>query len=82
MHDFIREQVSKAIAKAIEDEWRFALEQARAMEPITTRNIFEHPLTYTPYVEYGFPPREKEDEANVIEGSIVQPVTDEGRLLK
>jgi len=64
------EQIKRLLSESIENAAQRCLDEAMAMEPI---------VSYATFVEYGKPPTK---EANVVEGSIARPITDEGRLLK
>jgi hypothetical protein len=76
LNDLIRERLSEMIQKAARD----LLDQAKAMKPIITRgSLFEDALYYE-YTAYRWP--HMHDGANTVEGSLVQPITDEGRLLE
>ncbi len=47
---------------------------------VVIESWFVHPTArYAAFVEYGKPPTK---ETNVVEGSIIEPITDEKRLLK
>jgi hypothetical protein len=70
LNDLIRERLSEMIQKAAQD----CLDQAKAMEPVITRgSLFEDAAYRWPHMH---------DGANTVEGSLVQPITDEGRLLE
>ena len=43
-------------------------------------DLFDAHLSYAAYVEFGLRPEEKSDE-RIVEGSLVEPITDEKRLL-
>jgi hypothetical protein len=76
LNDLIRERLSEMIQKAAQD----LLDQAKAMEPVIMGDGFPASYSYAPFTEYGFPPMP--EEANTVEGSLVEPITDEGRLLE
>ncbi len=47
---------------------------------VVIESWFTHPnVRYAAFIEYGKPPT---NDANVVEGSITEPITDEKRLLK